>query len=293
MKSIAENFKPAAAPRLAFVLGSGGVRSIAAVGIADRLAREGIAPDLIVGCSSGALFGATIASGMGTDAALRSATELWSAELTQQRRWRAYAQLIAPRLAGFGAGFALRDDRLIAERITRAFGELQLEELPTPLRVATTCAASGQPVVLSRGRLVDALHASMALPFIFPSVEVGGRRLVDGVISDPLPLGAASSARAIVALGFQGLMPRRIDRASRLVAQTSTTLINNLMQARVDAARVAGQTVIHIDLVLDRHVGLWDTKAMPYLFEAGRRAAEARLPEIVAALGGTPQRSAA
>ncbi len=56
-----------ARPRLALVLGSGGVRSIAAVGIADRLAREGIHPDLIVGCSSGALFGATIACGTESD----------------------------------------------------------------------------------------------------------------------------------------------------------------------------------------------------------------------------------
>jgi NTE family protein len=148
-----------AAPRLAFVLGSGGVRSIAAVGIADRLAREGIAPDLVVGCSSGALFGATIAVGMTSAEALRSATELWSAELTEQRRWRAYAQLIAPRLAGFD-GFALRDDGLIAQRIARAFGNARLEQLATPLRVAATDAASGHPVVLTRGALVPALRAS-------------------------------------------------------------------------------------------------------------------------------------
>ena len=105
------------AVRLALVLGSGGVRSIAAVGIADRLAREGIRPDLIVGCSSGALFGATIASGMQSNEALQAATRLWSPELTQQRRWRAYLQLIAPRLAGFTGNFALRDDRLIAQRV--------------------------------------------------------------------------------------------------------------------------------------------------------------------------------
>ena len=50
-------------PRLALVLGSGGVRSVAAIGIVECLAREGIRPDLVVGCSSGALFGATIALG--------------------------------------------------------------------------------------------------------------------------------------------------------------------------------------------------------------------------------------
>lgn len=273
--------------RLAFVLGSGGVRSIAAIGIAERLAQEGIKPDFIAGCSSGALFGAQIAMGMQGEQALRTATALWSAELTQQRRWRAYVQLVAPRLAGFGAGFALRDDRLIAQRIARAFGDGLLEQLGTPLRVSATDAATGRPVVLTRGSIVDALRASMAVPIIFPSVEIGGRRLVDGVLSDPLPLSAAADAQVVLALGFQGAMPRRIDRLSRLVAQTSTTLINNLMQARSDAAHAAGRKVISIELELDRHVGLWETSAMPYLFDAGRRAAQAYLPEIVAALEQT------
>ena len=291
---VAQPFQSVApSPRLAFVLGSGGVRSIAAVGIADRLASEGIRPDLIVGCSSGALFGATLAMGMSSQQALRSATALWSAELTQQRRWRAWAQMVAPRLAGFGSGFSMRDDRLIAQRITQAFGELRLEDLPTPLRVAATDAASGDAVVLARGSLVQAVRASMAVPFIFPSVTVDGRRLVDGVISDPLPLAAASDAQVVIALGFRGAMPRRVDRLSRLVAQTSTTLINNLMQARLAAARAAGQRVIDIELDLDRRVGLWDTAAMPYLFEAGRHAAQLRLPDILAQLGRAPQRSAA
>jgi NTE family protein len=270
--------------RLALVLGSGGVRSVAALGIADRLAREGIRPDLVAGCSSGALFGAQIATGAQGAEGLRAATALWSSELTQQRRWRAYAQLIAPRLAGFGAGFALRDDRLIAQRLARAFGDARLEQLPTPLRVAATDAASGRPVVLVRGSLVDALRASMAVPILFPSVEFDGRRLVDGVLSDPLPIGAAAGAQLVVTLGFNGAMPRRIDRLSRLVAQTSTTLINNLMQARTAAAQAGGQHVIAIELGLDRHVGLWDTQAMPYLYEAGRRAVEARLGDIAAAL---------
>lgn len=275
-------------PRLALVVGSGGVRSIAAIGVADRLAREGLRPGLIAGCSSGALFGATIAAGMKGDDALKLATTLWSAELTQQRRWRAYLQLLVPRLAGFGAGFALRDDRLIAQRVGRAFGDLRLESLPIPLRVAATDAATGEPVVLERGRLADAVRASMAVPILFPSVEIEGRRLVDGVLSDPLPLGAAKGADVVLAMGFNGDMPRRIDRLSRMVAQTSTTLINNLMHARVAAAQACGQRVQSIDLDLPRRIGLWDTAAMPELYQAGWRAADRAMPAIVGALEGAP-----
>jgi NTE family protein len=241
---------------------------------------EGIRPDLIVGCSSGALIGATIALGLSSREALRTATSLWSAELTQQHRWRAYPQLIAPRWFGFDAGFALRKDQHIEQRIRRAFGTWKVEDLPTPLRVVATEARSGERVVLRDGDLTTALRASIALPLIFPSVEVDGRRLVDGVVSDPLPVAVASDAAVVLTLGFKGVMPRRVDRASRLVAQASTALINNLQQARIDAARNAGQRVFEIELGLERHVGLWETRAMPYLFDAGRRAARAQLSQI-------------
>jgi NTE family protein len=279
-------------PRLALVLGSGGVRSIAAVGIAKVLAREGIYPDMVVGCSSGALFGATVASGMDADTAVQAAMSLWSPELTQQKRWLALLQLALPKLAKFSADFSFRDASLIGQRIDAAFGHAQLQELVIPLRVAATDAASGERVVLSRGSLAQALRASMAVPFLFPPVAMDGRSLVDGVISDPLPIDAAADAHCVITLGFQGGMPAVVNRPSRLVARVSTALINNLMHARVDAARARGQHIIDIHPVIEKRIGLWDTAAMPYLFETGCRAAELALPQIVAALQGPSARAA-
>jgi NTE family protein len=281
-------------PRLALVLGSGGVRSAAAIGIGDVLARAGLRPEFVAGCSSGALFGATVALGLSPEMALRLATSLWSQELTGQKRWRGYAQLVAPRAAGFDARhFSLRSEQLIVERLDTVFGHLHIEELRTPLVVAATDAASGTPVRLTRGPLARALQASMAVPFLFPSVEFEGRQLVDGVVSDPLPLAAAESAQVIVALGFRGAMPRRVDRASRLVAQVSTALINNLYDARIEAARARGQRVIALELDLPARIGLWETAALPAACDAGRRAALAALPEIELALAAAESRAAA
>jgi len=272
------------APRLALVLGSGGVRSVAALGIAEVLARHGIRPDLVVGCSSGALFGALIAAGTAPAEGLAQARRLWSQELTEQRNWRAYAQLLVPRWAGFDADFALRQSTRIAERIEAAFGSQRVESLPTPLRIATTDAATGEPVLLTRGPLATALRASMAVPFLFPPVRIDGQRLVDGVVSDPLPVSAALDARVVLTLGFEGRMPRRIDKPSRLVAQVSTSLLNNLMHARLETAAARGQRLLPVVLKLDREIGLWQTGAMAEVFEAGRRAAEAQLGEIYEAL---------
>jgi NTE family protein len=283
--------------RLALVLGSGGVRSVAALGIADVLASEGLRPDLLVGCSSGAIFAATLAMGLSSRDSLALATQLWSADLTQQKRWKAYAQLLAPKLFGFDAGFSLRDARSIGNRIGEAFDSRLLQDLPTPLRVVTTETATGNCVVLTRGRICDALRASVALPFVFPSVEIDGRRLSDGVLSNPLPVGVANDARVVLALGFEGRMPRRIDRPSRLVAQVSTAMINNLQRTHLLAAKAAGQRVLSIEGVLstelDRRIGLWDTAAMPRIFEAGRKAALRYLPEIHALVGnGSAQQAA-
>jgi len=285
--------RPNRPPRLALVLGSGGVRSVAAVGVAEVLAREGVQPDLVVGCNSGALVGATIALRMSPEQALQTVSELCSQELTRQHRWRAWLQLLAPRLAGFADDFALRDARLIERRLREAFGQRRIEDAPTALRIAATDANSGEAAVLTHGSMVDALRASNAVPFLFPAVTIEGRRLVDGVISDPLPLAAAVDARTVVALGFHGSMPRRIDRASHLVAQVSTAMINNLMQARNAAARAAGQRVLHIELALERRVGLWDTGAVRYLYETGRRAAQTQLPQIMTMLEGRSMRAAA
>ena len=280
-------------PRFALVLGSGGVRSIAALGMVEVLAREGLMPDLVVGCSAGAMFGALIAAGHDASGAVRLATTLWSAEVTRQRRWRAIPQMLWPRLGRFDADFALRDDALVMQRLTQAFGDVHIEDLRMALRVTTTDAGTGQRVVLGAGSLVQALRASIALPFMFAPVHIDGRRLIDGFVADPLPVSAAADAHAVVALGFESPMPHRIDGPSRMLAQVTSALTNNLMQARLAEAQTGGTRLLSIVPQLERRVGLFDTQAMPYLVDVGRRAAEAMLPAIRALLHRTPHLAAA
>jgi NTE family protein len=275
--------------RFAVVLGSGGVRSIAALGMVEVLAREGLMPDLVVGCSAGAMFGALIAAGHDANEAVRIATTLWSAEVTRKRRWRAVPQMLWPRLGRFDADFALRDDAPVMRRLEQAFGDVRIEDLRLPLRVTTTDAGTGQRVVLREGSLVQALRASIALPFMFAPVHIDGRRLIDGFVADPLPVSAAADAYSVVALGFESPMPQRIDGPSRMLAQVTSALTNNLMQARLAEANTCGTRLLSIVPRLERRVGLFDTQAMPYLVDAGRRATEAMLPAVRALLNRAPR----
>jgi NTE family protein len=282
--------KPAQeSPQFALVLGSGGVRSIAALGMAEVLWREGLRPDLIVGCSAGAMFGALLAAGHQADEAVRMATTLWSPEVTRKRHWLAVPRMVFPRLGRFDADFALRDDAPVLQRLEQAFGDARLEDLTLPLRVTATDSVTGDAVVLRDGSIVDALRASIALPFMFKPAMVNGRRLVDGFLSDPVPVSAARDAQAILALGFPAPMPRRVDLPSRMLAQVTSTMTNNLMHAQLAAVRASGLPMVSLLPRLERRVGLFDTAAMPYLVEAGRRATEEALPAIHAMLARTPR----
>ncbi len=267
-------------PRLALVLGSGGVRSVAAFGMVEVLRREGITPDLVVGCSAGAMVGALVARGDGMDDALRIATTLWTADLTRRHRWRAIPQMLWPRLARFHADFALRDDRLIQRRLHMAFGDQHLDALGLPLRVTATDAVTGTSTVIRQGLLTDALRASIAMPFMFAPQQIDGRRMIDGFVSDPLPVDAARDARAVIAMGFEAPMPLRVNGPSRMLAQVTSAMTNNLMRARLAAAERGGMRLLCVFPTLQRRVGLFDTAAMPYLVEEGRRAAEQNLPRI-------------
>jgi NTE family protein len=88
-------------------------------------------------------------------------------------------------------------------------------------------------------------------------------------------------------------MPQRIDGPSRMLAQVTSALTNNLMQARLAEANTCGTRLLSIVPRLERRVGLFDTQAMPYLVDAGRRATEAVLPAVRALLNRAPRLAAA
>ena len=284
-------------PQFALVIGSGGVRSVSALGVAEVLWQEDLRPDLIVGCSAGALFGALLAMGLPPADAVSLATGLWTAELTHQRRAGAVLKMLLPGWFGFSADFSLRDDAPIVRRLHAAFGDRRIEDLPVPFRVAATDAATdaatGATVVLSRGPLIDALRASIALPFMLPPCHIEGHRLIDGFVSDPLPVAAADDAAAVLALGFRAQLPSRIDGPSRLLAQFTSAMTNNLMDARLAAARGAGGRLMALMPGLERRVGLFETGAMPALVAAGSAHARQHLAAVQALLCVRPALRAA
>ena len=94
------------------------------------------------------------------------------------------------------------------ERIASIYGERTFAGARIPLHIVATDFMTGEPVILSQGRVMDAIRASIAIPMIFAPYEVEGRLLMDGAVSNPLPVDVAikEGCDIILAMGFELLI---------------------------------------------------------------------------------------
>lgn len=175
----ARPLREAGTPRLGLALSSGGARGLAHVGVLQVLEEEGIEIHAIAGSSMGAYVGALWAAGFsGTE--LRDLAE----EMHDRRQLWKLADPVFPPMKGLFHGLKAK------AHLARSLGDLRFEDLERRLLVIAADLDSKQRMVLREGPLVDAVHASCAMPGIIAPVTVRGRRCVDGGVVDPVPVGA-------------------------------------------------------------------------------------------------------
>ena len=177
-------------PAIGLVLGSGAARGFAHIGVMRALQAHGIAPDIIVGTSMGALVGGCYATNQ------LDPLEDWARSLTRRR----IISYLDVRIGGSGIIGGTR----LAHRLEEAIGDTAIEDLPIRFTAIATEIGTGHEVWLTRGSLVLALRASYALPGIFAPVHLGGRWLVDGALVNPVPVSAARAlgARVVIAVNM-------------------------------------------------------------------------------------------
>lgn len=274
-----------ASPRrgVAVVIGSGSVKCAAALGLVNALNRAGISIDMLVGCSAGCLYATLIASGRSTAEAAEMTKHLWTSEITDRHDRLALLRAIFPRLFGFTARFGLRDDRLIMARLREAFGDARIENMKIPLHLTATDFATGAQAVFSSGPAIDAIRASIAVPFLFSPWPIDGKLYLDGYMSDPLPVGVAirEGAGVIVAMGFESPYQERVTSAGRFAFQVSSILSNNLLKSQFSFHGLAHYAeIIPIIPEFTQRIRLFDTEKIPYIIEEGERAAAAQIPYL-------------
>jgi NTE family protein len=174
-------------PVIGLALGGGAARGFAHIGILRTLIANGIVPDVVVGTSIGAVVGGLHAAGR------LDALEEWGRSLQGMRNILSYLDI---RLNGSG----LLGGEKLAIRLEEAVGQTLIEDLPIKFATVATEVRTGHEIWLTRGRVVDAMRASYALPGIFSPVLIGDRWLVDGALVNPVPVSAARALGAEIVI---------------------------------------------------------------------------------------------
>jgi NTE family protein len=182
----------------AFVLSGGGSLGAVQVGMMLALSERGIAPDLLVGTSVGALNAAYLAGDPGPRGT-RSLAALWSG--LQRRDIFPLPHLFQRHSAGALRALAGRHDHLLDPAPLRRLVAshvpfTRLEDAPWPVAVVATEVTTGLEVVLAEGDAVDAVVASASLPGVFPPVDMAGHLLMDGGVVNHTPISVAAELGA-------------------------------------------------------------------------------------------------
>jgi NTE family protein len=194
---------------VSLVLGSGGARGLAHIGVIQWLAENGYAIRSIAGASIGALVGGIYAA---------SKLEIYAEWVLALERMHVL-RLLDPTIGSSGL---FKGERIISV-LRELIGDCGIEELPLSFTAVATDLDSGQEVWLRSGKLFDAIRASMATPLVFAPVRHGDRTLVDGALVNPVPIAPTLDdvTDLTIAVDLSG------PSEARPLAPTTTSLIND------------------------------------------------------------------
>lgn len=246
--------------RIGLVLGGGVARGLVHVGVLEVLQGQGVPIDFVVGVSAGAMVGAAYCAGANVEQ-LR--------EVSRLMRWDRIARPLRPsRGNGFGVTFA-RLERWV-EKTT---GVTTFEQLKTPLIVLASDLMAGEPVVFQHGPLGPAVRASASVPGMVAPLKLNDRLLVDGGVTNNLPISLARQFGADVVIAVNCFTPPRAAPRGALW-QGLTALTWLLLQAGDDPH--SADVLVEPDLDQVSFLRL----ASADLRRRGARAMAAQLPSL-------------
>ncbi len=271
-------------PRTILVLGGGGMKGMAHIGVWKALEESGVRPDAVIGTSIGALIGACLAGGMGWRELVEIARKLRKEDIVEINRRAVWLGGVRESAVFEGARF-----RSYVQKTLPVQG---FDQLRIPFRFNTVSLVTGTEVWFGSGKredapLADAVYASCALPIYFPPGRVGDDVLVDGGVLDVLPIRQAADwgAERIIAVDvgsdFLPPDPGYFDRG--MIAIHDRVLSLNLRQQRNACLRdFEGPPMVYIRPQIG-HLHSFDFDRTQFFLEEGYLAARKALSAEAAA----------
>lgn len=246
-------------------LGAGGAKGLAHIGVLQVLMREGIQIDFLTGSSIGALIGAAFAAGNDID---------YLAKLACNLNQSLFIDMTVPRLG-------LVKGQKVMELVKLLTHNKSFDQLNIPFAVIATDVERGEQVVFREGNVARAVRASISIPGIFWPVRHEGRLLVDGAVSDRLPVGILQEMGAEYLIG--------VDLKSWPQEKTAVRNIYEVIMQSIEILekKATQQSLKMVDVLITpdtSRIGILDFQKGEECIRLGREAAELKISEIKKAL---------
>jgi len=271
-----ENLPKEKQPKVALVLGGGGARGFAHIGVLKVFQEKQIPVDLVVGTSMGSIAGAFFCAGVPMDKV---------DTLAKNMNWGKISNFNAPSIAVmFLSGKLLSNEKLV-KFITDNIGDLRFDQLKIPLICVATDLNTGERVLLKDGSVAFAARASSNIPGLFEPVEYRQRYLVDGGISTNIPVKVAKTYNPDIIIA----VPVSAD-----ITKNST---DNVYMTLMQAIYIQGQSMDHeelqnADVIIRPDVGdvsAIDLESAHHTVDEGFYAAQKALKDIKMKIMGKTQ----
>jgi NTE family protein len=177
-------------PKVALVLGGGGARGFAHIGVLHVLQKEQIPINLVVGTSVGAIAGAFYCAGIPFEEFISKDIKSFGIKDISNFSYPSFLKMLLTE--------HLLSNEKIEDFINRKLGDITFDHLQIPLICVATDLSTGERILLKEGRVSFAVRASATVPGIFQAVEYKQRYLVDGGLSENIPVSVAKLFKADV-----------------------------------------------------------------------------------------------
>tara|TARA_R110000868_G_scaffold132380_3_gene343213 strand:+ start:36389 stop:37261 length:873 start_codon:yes stop_codon:yes gene_type:complete len=245
--------------KIGLALGGGGARGTAHIGVIRHLESIDLKPDILAGTSAGAVIAALYAFGVSSEDISKDLAKLKAME---------FSALRLPKL-GLIENIGVLD--LITDRIGK---DAKIEDANIPLAIKATDIVSGDSVLMTKGNLLSAVLASCCIPGVYMPVERDGRVLVDGGLTENVPVSALSHLGAHIKIavnlnGNQGYP--KPEGILDVLANALDISIDHQTKEQLEGADI----VISMDL---SKYGRFKNERASELIDEGSKAAKAEIP---------------
>ena len=254
------------------VFGSGGLKSFAAIALLELLEQKKKKPELLIGCSGGAIIAAIYGMGYSAHEIEKLVSMVVTKDIFRFNRYAMLGMAHLPVIGKFDYSSGIVKQEPILNTLRQIFKDKRIEDLEIDCRLQATDLETGESVALVKGPVAEAVYASCALFPILPPICIDGRWLGDGWSTSPLPIIEVIKSQVDVVIGvvFEESIVKKPKNFLEILHNHLNILKTSLTRAQTCIAVDMHHDEVFIINMKFNKIDVWDVDQIQNIINRGR-----------------------